>query len=72
MRKMPPWPRLRTVILFFFALAGIAWETLFENSERPTLLILFAMMAGLPVFLPEDWYRRQPPKDEDKDDKGTK
>lgn len=48
--SLPPWPVLRTIILFFFALAGIGWEIIAEQSDRPTLLILLAAMAGLPVF----------------------
>lgn len=30
---------------------GVAHETLLQHSERPTLLILFAAMMGLPAFL---------------------
>lgn len=32
-------------------MAGVAHETLLSHSERPTLLILFAAMMGLPAFL---------------------
>lgn len=42
---------MRAVVLFFFGLGGIAWETVVEDTDRPTLLILFGMMAGLPIFI---------------------
>jgi hypothetical protein len=50
--------RLRSAALFFGGLAGIAYETLAQNGERPTLLILFAAMVGLPAFLRIDESRR--------------
>lgn len=33
-------------------MGGVAHETLIGHAERPTLLILFAAMMGLPAFLP--------------------
>lgn len=33
---------------------GVAHETLIAHAERPTLLILFAAMLGLPAFLHQD------------------
>jgi hypothetical protein len=45
---------LRSVILFLGGLAGIFHETVMVKSERPTLLILFAAMVGLPAFLQKD------------------
>ncbi len=45
------WPRLRDALLFFGGLMGVAYETLGEGAERPTLLLLFAAMMGLPAFL---------------------
>lgn len=41
----------RSGILFITGLLGIGHETLLEHSERPTLLVLFAAMIGLPAFL---------------------
>jgi hypothetical protein len=38
-------------MLFLGGLAGVLHETAFTQSERPTLLILFAAMMGLPAFL---------------------
>lgn len=45
------WPLIRAVVLFFAGLVGVGYETVFEHSDRPTLLLLFAAMIGLPVFL---------------------
>jgi hypothetical protein len=54
--EMKQWPAIRNVLLFLGGLAGVVHETLLASSERPTLLILFAAMLGLPAFLksPED------------------
>jgi hypothetical protein len=45
------WPILRDVLLFAGGLIGVAHETVIATAERPTLLILFASMMGLPAFL---------------------
>ena len=44
----------RDSILFVFGIAGIAYETIVSGIDRPTLLILFAGMIGLPQFLKAD------------------
>jgi hypothetical protein len=46
------WTRDR--IIFITGLAGVAYETLVTNAERPALLVLFASMLGLPAFLKKD------------------
>lgn len=51
MDKLLSWPRARDVTLFIAGLLGVAHETLLAQAERPTLLILFAAMLGLPAFL---------------------
>ncbi len=51
----------RDSILFFSGLIGVGYETFGENAERPTLLILFGAMMGLPVFLNADEARKQNP-----------
>ena len=51
---MTNWPLARDVILFFGGLGGVAHETLISHVERPTLLLLFAAMMGLPAFLGRD------------------
>ena len=52
------WPTVRDMLLFMGGLAGIAHETLVTDVERPTLLLLFAAMAGLPAFLRSDERRK--------------
>lgn len=56
------WPRLRDILLFVLGALGVAHETLIAAVDRPTLLILFAAMMGLPAFLQK---QPPPPKDED-------
>jgi hypothetical protein len=51
---MDKWPIIRDMILFFGGLAGVANEAIFQNAERPTLLLLYAAMMGLPAFLRAD------------------
>jgi hypothetical protein len=41
-------------MLFLGGLAGVLHETLITAGERPSLLILFAAMMGLPAFLRTD------------------
>lgn len=55
-RRQPWWPPhvTRDTALFLAGLAGVAHETMFAATERPTLLILFAGMMGLPAFLRKD------------------
>lgn len=48
------WPFLRDVFLFFGGMAGVLHETLIASADRPTLLILFAAMMGLPAFLQQE------------------
>jgi hypothetical protein len=52
------WHALRDIILFFAGLGGVAHETLIATTERPTLLLLYAAMMGLPMFLRADERRR--------------
>lgn len=42
---------IRDAALFVAGVLGVAHETLGDQAERPTLLILFAAMMGLPAFL---------------------
>lgn len=48
------WPALRDILLFFGGMGGVFHETVLAVGERPTLLILFAAMMGLPAFLRMD------------------
>ncbi len=47
-------PALRDVVLFIVGLAGIVYVTVTDGGDRPTLLILFGGMIGLPAFLRVD------------------
>jgi len=45
----------RDGVLFTAGLLGVMNEALLrDGTERPTLLVLFAAMMGLPVFLRQD------------------
>lgn len=44
----------RDGVLFVAGLIGIAYETVIAQTDRPTLLILFGGMIGLPAFLNKD------------------
>lgn len=48
------WRLSRDTVLFATGLAGVAYETLVSKTDRPTLLLLFAGMLGLPAFLRGD------------------
>lgn len=60
--QMPAWKNVRDVVLFFSGLAGVFYETVISVSERPTLLLMFAAMMGLPAFLRTD--EKPPPREE--------
>ena len=49
------WPLLRDVAIVTTALMLIVFEAVFRDGpERPTLLLLYTGMIGLPVFLRKD------------------
>lgn len=49
------WPRVtRDTALFLTGLGLTIREAFFEDAERPYLLMIFAGMMGLPVFLRRD------------------
>lgn len=41
----------RDIVLFTVGLLGVVHEMIFTPGERPSLLILFAAMMGLPLVL---------------------
>lgn len=57
--RPPTFVQFRTGVLFLGGLAGVAYETLVNQSDRPTLLIMFGAMMGLPLFLKSD--EKHPP-----------
>jgi hypothetical protein len=44
-------PLIRDILLFVFGMIGVGYETVFTKIDRPTLLLLYAAMLGLPAFL---------------------
>jgi hypothetical protein len=48
----------RDRFLLTFGAAGVAYETVIEKADKPTLLILFAACLGFPVFLKADENKR--------------
>lgn len=52
----------RDTILLVVGILGVAHETLINNTDRPTLLLLFAAMIGLPAFIKQDEKEKPPPK----------
>ena len=49
------WLLIRDVLLFFVGFLGMMHETmLFSGLERPTLLLIFAAMMGLPILFRMD------------------
>lgn len=54
MMARPTFVQVRSGVLFAAGLTGAAYVTIVDQTERPTLLILFAAMMGLPLFLRTD------------------
>lgn len=59
---MKQFPAIRDMLLFLGGLGGVFHETVLTHSERPTLLILFAAMMGLPAFLRSDESDKKQPQ----------
>jgi hypothetical protein len=55
----------RDLVLFVFGILGILYETVFDNVERPSLLVVFAGCVGLPAFLRTDEARHTEDDPED-------
>jgi hypothetical protein len=55
---MNQWSTYRDIVLFIAGIGGVFHETVVQTGERPTLLILFAAMMGLPAFLRADEARK--------------
>lgn len=41
----------RDTLLFVLGLAGLVYETISGGAEKPTLIIAFVGMMGLPLFI---------------------
>lgn len=46
--------RWRDLVIFGVGLAGLCYETVVQRGERPTLLLVFSAMIGLPAFFRAD------------------
>jgi hypothetical protein len=57
-RLTAAWPLIRDIAIVVTALVLIIFEAVFrEGPERPTLLLLYTGMLGLPAFLRADHRR---------------
>lgn len=57
-RLSAAWPLIRDIAIVATALALIIFEAVFRDGpERPTLLLLYTGMLGLPAFLRADQRR---------------
>lgn len=50
---------VRDGLIFTVGIGGIIYETVGSQVDRPTLLLLFAAMIGLPAFLRADDRERE-------------
>lgn len=57
--RLPRWKDVRDIVLFLGGMAGLYHEVVLTTAERPTLLLMFAAMMGLPAFLRTD--EKDPP-----------
>lgn len=46
--------QIRTVILFVVGVGGVVYELVVTGTDRPALLVLLGMFAGLPLVLNVD------------------
>lgn len=68
-RGGPEWNhQTRDFVLFVGGFAGVIFETVVGQVDRPALLALFAGMMGLPVFLGRDERRTNDDDDDDGDE----
>lgn len=69
-RRLRRWKFSRDGVLFFVGIAGIVYEAVSNHGDRPTLLVLYAAMVGLPAFLrtDEQLQKRQPEVETKKSD----
>lgn len=58
MQKWVSWNGITKAALFLGGMGGIVHETFFTQLDRPSLLVLFATMVGLPKLIGLDQLRR--------------
>lgn len=61
------WRAVRDLVIFGVGICGIIYETVWESADRPTLLLLFAAMVGLPAFIRGDEFMNGRDKEKDRD-----
>lgn len=52
--SLPPfqrWSPYRDIVLFVGGFIGVFHEAILTTTDRPSLLVVFAAMMGLPAFL---------------------
>lgn len=55
----------RDTILFLGGLSGLVYETISGGQEKPTLIIAFVGMLGLPLFIRNDEDKKPDKKKDD-------
>lgn len=60
----PQWPKIRNFTLFMSGLLGVAHETLLTTTDRPSLIVAFSAMMGLPAVLGKDEKKHEKEKHE--------
>lgn len=68
--QMPRWKNVRDIVLFVAGIAGVFHETVMAATERPTLLLMFAAMMGLPAFLRTDEKEHEEEQNRTRDEEG--
>lgn len=66
--RRPSRETARAYALFIGGMLGIAWVTVVDSTDRPTLLVLFGGMIGLPLFMGADEKRKRGKRDDGSED----
>lgn len=52
--NFPTYARIRSIILFIVGVGGVIYELVVTGTDRPALLVLLGMFAGLPLVFNVD------------------
>lgn len=69
LQKLPPFRSVKPIVLFIIGLSAFGWQVLFEETDRPYLLLFIAGMLGLPFSIVADKSRNKTSGGEDEDSK---
>lgn len=58
--KVPTYNQIRSVVLFVVGVGGVIYELVVTGTDRPALLVLLGMFAGLPLVINVDKIMQQP------------